>query len=364
MTKPIVIITGASGFLGSAMCVDLSNDFTVIAIDRREPSEQLQNATPQTIWHILDIADLQAISKVMAEARDKFGQIDFVIHLAAYYDFGNDWGEEYQRTNVNGTANVLKASINKGVKRLIFASSIAAMESPSSGSYLTEESPTSDFTPYARSKSLGERLIKEACTQVPCIILRIGGVFSDWCELAPLYSLIKLWTSTFPLGRIIPGRGESGIPYIHISDLIRVIRKCIFLHHQLGTYNIFLAAQHGAVLHQQLFTAIRSAAGYSGSLRPIYVTPGIAKLGLWFRYAIGAYSGSMPFERPWMLDYVDRPWTTDTSKTIRSINWDCTPELGILRKIPDIMSNLRSDPEGWEKRNISRNERRYLYLGS
>ena len=364
MTKPIVIITGASGFLGSALCVYLAKDFTVIAIDRREPSEQLRKDAPQTIWHILDIADLQTISEVMAQTSSDFGQIDFVIHLAAYYDFGNDWGEEYQRTNVNGTANVLDASKNEGVKRLIFASSIGAMEPPDSGSYLTEESPTSEFTPYAKSKSLGERLIEEACTQVPCIILRIGGVFSDWCELPPLYSLIKLWTSAFPFGCIIPGRGESGIPYIHISDLMRLIRKCVFLHHELGPSNIFLASQHGAVLHQQLFPAIRSAAGYSGILRPIHVTRGIAKLGVWFRCALGAFSGYMPHERPWMLDYVDRPWTTDTSKTRRILGWDCTPELGILRKIPDILSNLRTDPEGWEERNISRNERLYFYSGS
>jgi nucleoside-diphosphate-sugar epimerase len=364
MTKPIVVITGASGFLGSAVCIDLAKDFIVIAIDRREPSEQLRKAAPQIIWHILDIADNQTISEALALTRNDFGQIDFVIHLAAYYDFGNDWVEEYQRTNVNGTANVLEASKNEGVKRIIFASSIGAMEPPASGSFLTEKSPTSEFTPYARSKSLGERLLAEACTQVPCIILRIAGVFSDWCEFPPLYGLIKLWTLVFPFGCIIPGRGVSGIPYIHVNDLVRLIRKCIFLNHELGPSDIFLASQHGAVLHRQLFPVIRSVAGYSGSLRPIHITRKIAKFGVRFRCAIGEFSGNMPYERPWMLDYVDKPWTTDTSKTRRILDWDCTPELGILRKIPDIQSNLRADPKGWEERNISRNERRFFYSGS
>ena len=364
MTKPIVVITGASGFLGSAVCIDLAKDFIVIAVDRREPSEQLRKAAPQTIWHILDIADTQAISEVFVQTRNDFGQIDFVIHFAAYYDFDNNWVEEYQRTNVNGTANVLDASKNEGVKRLIFASSIGAMEPPVSGSFLTEESPTSEFTPYVRSKSLGEKLLEEASAQVPYIIFRIAGVFSDWCELPPLYGLIKLWTSVFPFGCIIPGRGESGIPYIHINDLVSLIRKCIFLNHELGPSNIFLASQHGAVLHRQLFPAIRSSAGYSGSLRPIHITRKIAKFGVWFRCALGEFSGNMPHERPWMLDYVDKPWTTDTSKTRRILDWDCTPELGILRKIPDIQSNLRTDPKGWEERNISRNERRFFYSGS
>jgi nucleoside-diphosphate-sugar epimerase len=364
MTKPIVVITGASGFLGSAVCIDLAKDFIVIAIDRREPSEQLRKAAPQAIWHILDIADNQAISEVLAITRNDFGQIDFLIHFAAYYDFGNDWIEEYQKTNVNGTANLLDASKKAGVKRFIFASSIAAMEPPGSGSFLTEESPTSEFTPYSKSKSLGENLLAEMSAEVPCIILRIAGVFSDWCELPPLYSLINLWTSKFPFGCIMPGRGESGIPYIHINDLVSLMRKCILLHDELGPINIFLASQHGTVLHEQLFHAIRSSGGYSGNLRPIHIPRKIAKFGVGLRRALGTFSGHMPYEHPWMLDYVDKPWTTDTSKTRRILDWDCTPELGILTKIPDIQGNFKRDRKGWEERNIARNERRFFYSGS
>jgi len=363
MTKPIVVITGASGFIGSAVCIDLARDFMVIAIDRREPTEQLRRAAPQVIWHIIDIADNQAILKVFSQTKNNFGQIDFVIHLAAYYDFDTDWVPEYQRTNVDGTAKVIDASIKEGVKRLIFASSIAAMEPPAIGSYLTEESPTSEFLPYARSKSLGERLLAESSSQVPCNILRIAGVFSDWSELPPLYSLIKLWTSAFPFGRIIPGRGESGIPYIHLNDLVRFVRLCILQNHELGPFNIFLASQHGAVLHRQLFPAIRSAAGYSESLRPIHIPRKVAKYGTMIRFALGGISGNRPYERPWMLEYVDKPWIADTSNTRRILDWDCTPELGLLRKIQDIQNNLKTNPKGWEERNISRNERRFSYSG-
>jgi nucleoside-diphosphate-sugar epimerase len=362
-TKRLVVITGASGFIGSAICVDLAKDFTVIAIDRREPSDQLRRAAPETVWHIIDIAGNQALSEVFARTANDLGQIDFVIHLAAYYDFGTDWVPEYQRTNVDGTARVVDASVKVGAKRLLFASSIAAMEPPATGSFLNEESPCSEFLPYARSKMLGERLFAEASPQVPCNILRIAGVFSDWCELPPLYGLINLWSSAFPFGSMIPGRGESGIPYIHMHDLVRFVRKCILMDQVLGPYNIFLASQNGAVYHRQLFPAIRSSAANSGSLEPIYIPGKIAKFGTWFRYALGGISGSRPVERPWMLGYVDKPWNTDTSRTRQILDWDCSPELGILRKIPDIMNNLKADPKGWKKRNISRNDRCYSYSG-
>ena len=211
---------------------------------------------------------------------------------------------------------------------------------------------------------MGERLLEEASSQLPCTILRIAGVFSDWCELPPLYSLIKLWNMAYPLGRLIPGRGQSGIPYIHINDLVHLVRKCIFINHKLGPSNIFLASQHGSVLHRQLFTAIHSAMDDSGNRSPIYLPRRIAKIGVWISCALGRFSGNMPVERPWMLDYVETPWTVDNSKTRQILEWDCTPELGILEKIPEILSKLRSDPKGWEERNKSRNERLFQYSDS
>ena len=128
MIKPIVIVTGASGFIGSAVCIDLAKDFLVVAIDCREPTLRLREVAPLVIWHILDISDKLAVSELFAQVKIDFGPIDFVIHLAAYYDFSMDWVGEYQRTNITGTSNVLNASKHEGVKRLIFASSIAAME--------------------------------------------------------------------------------------------------------------------------------------------------------------------------------------------------------------------------------------------
>jgi nucleoside-diphosphate-sugar epimerase len=363
MTKSIVVITGAAGFIGSSVNIDLAKDFQVIAIDRRKPSEQLIQAAPQTIWHILDIADEQALSHTFALTKKDFGQIDFVIHLAAHYDFENEWNAEYQRTNVEGTARVLELSKKTGVKRLLFASSIAAMKPPATGSFLTEESPTAGYIPYARSKFLGEQLLAETAGQLPCTILRIAGVYSDWCELPPLYSLIKLWTSGFPKGHVIPGQGESGIPYIHITDLVRIFRKCVLLQKDFGSYNIFLASQQGAVLHRELYPAIKSASGYPGRLRPIYLPGRIVRIGLWVQAAFAALFGYKSYERAWMLDYIDKPWTVDTRNTRRVLGWDCSPELDVLRRIPEILNKRRKNPKGWEERNISRNERRFSYEG-
>lgn len=361
MTKPVVAITGASGFIGSALCVDLAKECNMIAIDRREPSEQLRSSAPQIHWKIVDIADKRAISAVFAQTKTDLGQIDFVIHLAAYYDFGTRWVSEYQRTNVEGTANVIAASIDAGVKRFIFASSIGAMEPPSGGAFLTEDSPLSEYSPYARSKYMGEGMLAEASAQLPCMILRIAGVFSDWCELPPLYGLIRLWSSAYPMGLIVPGRGESAIPYIHLHDLVHLLRKCLLRSHTLDTYTIILASPHGAVSHRQLFPAIRSVSGFSGSQNPIYLPLTLARFGTWIRSGWGEITGHGSYERPWMLNYVDKPWNTDPGHTQRILDWACTGESDILEKIPVIMKNRSASPGVWEEREIRRMERRYSY---
>lgn len=55
--KRTILITGACGYLGSAICVDLARDSRIIAIDKRMPSQELRDAAPNVRWRLVDIAD-------------------------------------------------------------------------------------------------------------------------------------------------------------------------------------------------------------------------------------------------------------------------------------------------------------------
>ena len=61
----VVVVTGAAGFLGSALTVDLARDHSVVAIDRREPSQALRDAAPDVAWHRVNMCDEQANWKVV-----------------------------------------------------------------------------------------------------------------------------------------------------------------------------------------------------------------------------------------------------------------------------------------------------------
>ncbi len=352
--QAVVIVTGAAGFLGSAITVELARSRRVVAIDRREPSEALRSAAKDVAWHHLDIAEGDSLARAFRDTKQKYGRIDFVLHFAAFYHFGSDWHPEYERSNLKGTANVLKAAIDTGTERLIFASSMVAMSPGPPGELLTERTPTNEDTPYGRSKSLGEQMIRESAARLPSVVLRIGGVFSDCCELPPLYSLIRLWSGPPPLNRLIVGQGNTGFPYIHRHDLVRMVCACIDRHDCLGVREVFLASQHGTVLHNDLFPIVCA-------FSPLHIPPTLAGMALRLKVAWGFLTRNMPCERPWMLQYVDRPWVADTSRTRATLSWDCTPGLGILDRLPLILSRVHQDRRTWEKHNRARNALRYAY---
>jgi nucleoside-diphosphate-sugar epimerase len=361
MSQNVILITGGAGFLGSAITVELSRENAVIAADARAPSEALRRAAPSVVWQQLDIADSGSVSALFRSIRDDHGRLDFLIHLAAFYHFGSDWLPEYERTNVRGTANVLRGARDASAQRVIFASSVAAMEPPRPGQLLTERTPTSAFTPYARSKQLGEEMIAAEADALPGIVLRVAGAFSDWCELPPLYSLIKLWSGRGPLGRIVPGRGNSGFPYLHRDDVVRIVRRCIEYHAALAPFEVFLASPSGAVSHNEVFAAVRRAAAGRTPPAPILISPRLARLGLSLRTALGRLTRKTYFEEPGMVDFVDRPWVTDASYTESRLAWSCTPGMGVLDRLPRILKRFRVDPRTWELRNRCRNEGRYDY---
>jgi nucleoside-diphosphate-sugar epimerase len=361
MDKPIIIITGSSGFLGSAICVDLNRDSWIVGLDCREPSSDLQRRAAAVEWHTIDITDGGSVRSLFNRTVNRYGRIDYVLHMAAFYHFGQRWIPEDERVNVRGLQNVLDSASQVGAGRFIFAGSIASLPPPPAGESLTEASTPTAATAYTRSKTIGESMLARYSDRLPTVALRIGGVFSDWCELPPLYSLMKLWSQPNLLGRMIPGRGASGFPYIHRRDLVRAVRRVIERHEQMAPFEILFAAPPGCTTHNELFRAIRGEAGSNLLLQPIHISPSLARCFLILKNSIKVILGRKRYERRWMMDYVDTPLVVDTTLTQRKLQWTPGPHLNILNRLPVLMKRFRTDRSAWERRNIRRNEGRYDY---
>ena len=179
--KPGILVTGASGFIGRHFVIAVSEQFRLFCIARRTQKEAGIPAGTNIFWIQADITNMDNLLSAARQIREN-GGIDYVLHLAGYYDFTMDDNPAYEHTNVGGTLNILKIAQLLEAKQFIFSSSLAACKFPPDGEFLTEDSDTDADFPYARSKGKSEKIIRENRKDLPCAIIRLAAVYSDWCE--------------------------------------------------------------------------------------------------------------------------------------------------------------------------------------
>ena len=107
---------------------------------------------------------------------------------------------------------------------------------------------------YARTKAIGEAMLAEYSDDFPSVIVRFAALFSDWCEYAPLYVLLRSWLSRAWKGRIVAGHGESAVPYLHVKDAVGFIGHLLTRVDELDDGEIVIASPDGSVSHGELFT--------------------------------------------------------------------------------------------------------------
>lgn len=206
VTRRIVLVTGMSGLIGTAMrrLMDPSR-YELRALSRRE--------VPGVPNHRADVADLDAIAPA-------FRGVDAVVHLAADVRLDPPF-EELLRANIVGTYNVFEAARRAGVTRVIFASSGAVISgwekaepyvSLSSGRYaglrewpmITHETPLRPNGTYGASKAWGEALGRQYADAhgLSVLCIRIGRVtaadrprepreFAVWCSQRDVVQMIE-----------------------------------------------------------------------------------------------------------------------------------------------------------------------------
>ena len=148
MSLPRILITGASGFIGRHLLEVLKEDFEIIGLARRSQVHCGAPIHKNITWNQVDIADREALKAVFRDIRES-GGAQYVMHLAAHYDFTGEDHPEYYRTNVDGLRNVLDLCRRLRPRCFIFSSSTAACLFPEPGQALTENSvPDGDHIYY------------------------------------------------------------------------------------------------------------------------------------------------------------------------------------------------------------------------
>jgi nucleoside-diphosphate-sugar epimerase len=349
MTRPRLVITGASGFIGRHLLQGLMGHYDIVALARRS---QLRCGAPfhDTIsWRQVDIGQEELVNEAFEQIR-KEGGADYVIHLAAHYDFTGENHPEYWRTNVDGLRHVLECCRELKLKKFVFASSVAACDYPAEGVSLDEKSPPDGEHIYAVTKGMGEAMLAEYDQWIPSAIIRFAALFSDWCEYPPLYFFLETWLSRAWNSRMLGGRGRSAIPYLHIRDIPPFVRAIIDRSDALDQREVVIASPSATLSHYELFQ-LSHLVERGRQRKPMFMPKILCGIGMHAMDMAGMLTGERPFERPWMAAYIDKDLRVQAARTYARLHWHPRGRLLLCRRLPFLLEHRKTDPVEWHNRN-------------
>jgi dihydroflavonol-4-reductase len=213
MTKDgTVLLTGASGFVGSAVARVLkAAGFSVRALVRASSPRE----------HLADLG-LDFVSGDLrdpASLRAAFPGVRYLFHVAADYRLWSRDPSELARTNVEGTVALLQEAQRAGVERVVYTSSVATLRAHTDGRSADETMPLGEdeaIGVYKRSKVAAERAVEAMVREgLPAVIVNPSTPIGP-CDVKPT-----------PTGRIIleaaagrmPAFVDTGLNMVHVDDV-------------------------------------------------------------------------------------------------------------------------------------------------
>jgi nucleoside-diphosphate-sugar epimerase len=205
-----VMITGGTGFIGSRLalkCAAAGN--SVLVLGQENTSAESANKKliePRGIKVALASVTDRAITELLKG-------VDVVYHLAAAQHEMNVPDQRFWDVNVNGTKNLLEASVRNGVGRFVHGSSIGVYGAALEG-IINERSPLKPDNIYGVTKLEGERVVLSFRDKLPVTVVRISETYGPGD-----YRLIKLFRAIKKKAFLMVGTGTNKHHPIYVDDL-------------------------------------------------------------------------------------------------------------------------------------------------
>lgn len=216
-----VLVTGGAGFIGSHLVDKLITlGHQVVVIDNESaPTNSKFYWNPAAENYQLDITDYEKIAWL-------FSGVDYVFHTAAQSRVQSSIDSPLNSitTNVVGTGNVLEASKNAKVKRVIYSMTSSVYGSSEDVPH-KETQPPSCLSPYAVSKYAGEQLcmIYANLYQLETVSLRYFNIYGDRePSSGPYATVISKFIEQHKAGDFltIVGDGEQRRDFTNVKDAV------------------------------------------------------------------------------------------------------------------------------------------------
>jgi len=267
LQNPCVLITGATGFIGSRLVNFLGAQFAGVDLRlavRHRPDE-LQVPKVLLAGSIEVVGDINPYTNWT----DSLVGVDVVIHLAARVHVMNDVAldplDEYRNTNTLATIHLAEEAAKAGVKRFIYLSSIKVNgENTKLGQAYSEDSTPAPIDPYGVSKWEAELGLKKICsrTGMEFVIIRPPLVYGPEVK-ANFQKLMGLVAKGFPLPLGIVHNQRS---MLALDNLVSFISEVMT--NPLAANQCFLLSDGEDISTTQLLRLIAKGMG-----KPIWLLP-------------------------------------------------------------------------------------------
>lgn len=342
--KKVVIITGSSGFIGSALVRHFNKKYKIIGIDQTSPKVK----EPDVDYHNMDIISEADIAKTMKNIRDQHGDtIHSVIHLIAYYSFSGEEDERYKTISINGTRNLInQIRKNFNLQQFIFSSSMLVYKPVNFGQKIDENSTLGPSWPYPKSKVEVEKVLREEHNNIPVVNLRIAGVYDDFCRSPTISNqIVRIFEGWFT-SALFPGDCKHGQSFLHLDDFVDAVSLLVEKQNALGQFETFVLGEEIALSYQELQREVGQLL-HNYSWPVIKVPKWLAKFGAVMLQRLPLMRE--PFIKPWMIEHSDDHFDLDITKFKRTLQW--APKKNLKDTLPAMIQNLKKDPATWYKIN-------------
>lgn len=341
-TRPTVLITGASGFLGQAIARRLTARYRVIGLDRSAPRDPLPGVDSLEI----DLAGDESVASAIDEAgRRAGGEVASVVHLAAYYDTSGEDHPLYEHVNVQGTRRLLERLRTIGCTQFLFASTLLVHASGEKGRRITEDWPLAPAWAYPRSKVRTEEVIERHRGPIKSVVMRFAGVYDEDCRAAFVAQQIARIYEKLPTAWLFAGDVSRGQPYLHVDDLVDAVERAVERRERLPESVALLIGEDETPSYDDLQRRL-GALIHGERWRTIALPKKFTQFGAWFQDEV---LDEDTFVKSWMIEQSDVHYELDLSRARRLLGWE--PQHRLVATLPEMVRRLKADPPGWYARN-------------
>lgn len=323
-----LVVTGATGNVGTSVVAALAADPSVTAIDalaRRAPTDASALGRARFIRADVVDSDLEAL----------FRGADAVIHLAWLIQPGRDEATT-RRVNVDGSRRVFDATVRAGVPSLVYASSVGTYSPGPKDRRVDESWPTQGIASsfYSRHKAEVERLLDQLEREHPdlrVVRLRPGLIFKREAasEIRRLFlgPFVPRWVFQSRLVPVVPDVPGLAIQAVHSDDVAEAYRLAS-LTDACGAFNIAAEPVIDIPRVAQLLSA-----------RTVHTAPAVLRAG-----AAAAFGMHLTPTEPGWLDMALAVPTMSTERAKQELGF--LPRHTAEDALRELCTGLRDGAEG------------------